>query len=250
VARLFVFFGIFSLLVSATTAFAAQSTADVSVSAARKGDVLKETLGAKAAQLQHQDEYVIGHGDILTISIFEEGDMAASSVASAGRQQDKPSDATRVAPSDAPRVAESGTRVMMDGRISLRDIGDVEVVGLTLAELANYLKKLYATIYDDPIVTTTLVQSNSLRYTVMGNVTGPGVFFLDYPMTLIQVVARAGGFSEWASRSITVVRKQLKEEDKDQFKGNTLEFDYDGFVTGKSLDKNIFVRSGDIVIVH
>jgi len=59
---------------------------------------------------------------------------------------------------------------MMDGRISLKDIGDVEVVGLTLDEHADYLKKLYSTIYENPIVITTLIQSNSLRYTVMGKV--------------------------------------------------------------------------------
>ena len=97
---------------------------------------------------------------------------------------------------------------MMDGRISLKDIGDVEVVGLTLAELADYLKKLYSTIYDNPIVITTLLQSNSLRYTVMGKVLKPGIFKLEHPMTLVQVVAQAGGFNEWAGKEITVVRKE------------------------------------------
>ncbi len=245
---LFLLSGLFFLFVNTVATFAAQSTADMSVSAEKKAAALKETLGAKADLLQHQDEYVIGHGDILTVSIFEEGDMAASSVAGAARPEAGAARPTQAA--DAPRDAGSGSRVMMDGRISLRNIGDVEVVGMTLTELANYLKKLYATIYDDPIVTTTLVQSNSLRYTVMGNVTAPGVFFLDYPMTLVQVIARAGGFSEWASKDLTVVRKQIKEEDKAKFKGNTLEFDYDEFITGKALDKNIFVRTGDIVIVH
>jgi len=46
------------------------------------------------------------------------------------------------------------------------------------------------------------------------------------------------------------VRKELREEDKKQFDGNTLKFDYDDFVSGKELDRNIFVRSGDIVVVH
>ena len=34
-----------------------------------------------------------------------------------------------------------GVTVMMDGRISLQHIGDIEVVGITLTDLANLLKK-------------------------------------------------------------------------------------------------------------
>jgi len=167
--------------------------------------------------------------------------MAASSVPGLSRQNKS---------DDSPRTAQSGATVMMDGRISLLDIGDVEVVGLTLTELADYLKKLYAVIYDNPIVTTTLVQSNSLRYTVMGKVAQPGIFFLDYPLTLVQAVARSGGFTEWAGKDITVVRAKLKEEDKAHFDGNTMKFSYDKFVSGKALDSNVLIRSGDIIIVN
>ena len=240
-ARVLLLLVVISIFSGATTAFAAQSTADAAVSVGRKETFLKEILGDRVGQMPREEEYIIGHGDILTVSIFEEGDMAASAVPAAGRQGET---------EDSPRTIGSGTRVMMDGRISLKNIGDVEVVGLTLAELAEYLKKLYSTFYDDPIVTTTLVQSNSLRYTVMGEVAKPGIYFLDYPMTLVQVVARSGGFSQWANKKITVVRKQLKEADKAQFKDNTLTFDYDDFVSGKNLDRNVFLRSGDIIIVN
>jgi polysaccharide biosynthesis/export protein len=244
--RLFIFFGLLLFCSGVTTSNAAQSAADVALSTERKGALLKDTIGARAEHIQNQEEYTIGHGDVLSVSIFEEGDMSASSVATTGRQVQS----TEAPRADAPRVAESGTRVMMDGRISLREIGDIEVVGLTLAELANYLKKLYATIYENPIVTTALVQSNSMRYTVMGNVTSPGVFLLDYPLNVVQVVAKAGGFSQWASKEITIVRKNLKDEDKETFKENTLMFDYGEFIKGKSLDKNIFIRSGDIIVVN
>jgi polysaccharide export outer membrane protein len=209
------------------------------VSPEQKKSALAKILGPKTSQLQFSDEYIIGHGDVLTVSIFEEGDMSVSTA---------PDTTRATSSSDAPRPA-LGTPVMMDGRISLKNIGDVEVVGLTLTELADYLKQLYAVIYDDPIITTTLVQSNSLRYTVMGEVTTPGIFFLDYPLNLVQVVARSGGFTEWASKKVTVVRKEVKEQDKSVFKGNTLIFDYDNFVSGKSLDKNIYVRADDIIII-
>lgn len=219
--------------------FAAQSTDDVTASSELKESVRKRILGAREDQITRQEEYVVGHGDILSVSIFEEGDMAASSS----------SPSRNVSSGDALRPA-GGVQVMMDGRISLKHIGDVEVVGLTLTELANLLKELYAIIYDDPIVTTTLVQSNSLRYTVMGNVQEPGIYYLDYPLTVVQTVARSGGFTEWTDKTITIVRERVKEPTKKLFKGNTLTFDYDDFVSGKKLENNIFIQSGDIIIVN
>jgi len=216
--------------------FAAQSTADVPISMEQKNTLLQELFGTKAVKMERDEEYVIGHGDILSVSIYEEGDMAVS--------------ASVKQPGDGGGTVQTGAQVMMDGRLSLKDIGDVEVVGLTLAELADYLKKLYSTLYDNPILTTTLVQSNSLRYTVMGEVARPGVFKLDHPINLVQVLAQSGGFTEWADREITVVRKKIREADKAQFDGNTLNVDYDDFISGKSLERNILVCSGDIVIVN
>ena len=215
-------------------ACAAQSTADVPISDEKKDTVLKEMLGSKIGKMQREEEYVVGHMDILSVSIYGEGDM---SVASMPKQ---PADGT---------VGLTGTHVMMDGRISLKDIGDVEVVGLTLTELADYLKRLYSTIYEDPIITAILVQSNSLLYTVNGEVKKPGIFKLEHPMNLVQVIALSGGFTEWANKEITVVRKELRGEDKKLFRNNTLKFDYDEFVSGKELINNVSVRSGDIVIV-
>ena len=233
------------IFLAASNVMAAQSTDDVTASPELKESVRQRILGARADQIARQNEYVIGHGDILSVSIFEEGDMSAASVSpSSYNVNTRDSNAL-----DALRPAE-GVPVMMDGRISLKHIGDVEVVGLTLTELANLLKEFYSIIYEEPIVTTTLVQSNSLRYTVMGNIAEPGILYLDYPLTIVQAIARSGGFTEWADKTITVVRKNLNQSDQGLFKNNTLKFDYDDFVSGKNLNNNIFIQSGDIVIVN
>jgi polysaccharide biosynthesis/export protein len=224
---------------------AAQSTADVPATKDLKETLRTEILGAASGSAAATEEYVIGHGDLLGVSIYGEGDMAAAHAA----QQARPGE-TVGSTGTVPAGQQGGVRVMMDGRISLLHIGDVEVVGMTLTQLADYLKKLYATIYDSPIVTTTLVQSNSLRYTVMGKVTSPGVFYLDYPVTVVQTIARSGGFTEWASKKLTVIRDNLRPGDEALFDGNKLEFDYDRFVSGRDLQKNVLLRSGDIIIVH
>ncbi len=236
-----IFLALVLVFLSVSSAFAAQSTADVPASAELKQSARSEILGPQASKIPSQDEYIIGRGDILSVSIYGEGDMAASSSAGISRE---------VETGDAPRFGGAGVRVMMDGRISLKHIGDVEVVGMTLTELADYLKKLYSTIYEEPIITTTLEQSNSLRYTIMGNITQPGIFFLDYPLTLVQALARSGSFTEWANKKITLVREQVKDRDKPLFKKNTLQFDYDDFVGGENLKNNILIQSGDIIIVN
>lgn len=232
---------LFLLFFIVPQAFAAQSTADVSASKKLKQSARTEILGSRADDVVPQEEYVIGHGDILSVSVYGEGDMAASANTGFSRGEDV---------GDAPRFGGQGVRVMMDGRVSLKHVGDVEVVGMTLTELADYLKVLYATIYDDPIITTTLEQSNSLRYTIMGNIASPGNLFLDSPLTLVQSIARSGGFTEWANSEITVVREKVHERDASLFKANTLEFDYDDFISGRDLEKNILIQSGDIIIVN
>ena len=216
--------------------FGAQSTADVPATEELKAKARADILGG--AQVGGSDtDYRIGVGDILGISVYGEGDMAVAPVQGQAREG-----------GEAAKEAGSGVQVRIDGKISLRHIGDVEAAGLTLTQLADYLKVIYATVFDDPVVTTVLVQSNSQRYTVMGKVTTPGVFQLDYPITIVQAVARSGGFTEWANSKITLVRK---DGPKDKlFEGNSFKFDYDGFMKGRNLERNIQVQPGDTLIVH
>ena len=229
------------LMVISETAFSAQSTSDVSVTEEIERASLENVLGSRVESLKTSEPYVIGQGDILSVSVFGEGDMAAArSVVNARPSLQVYSD----------RVAESGVKVMLDGRISLKHIGDVEVVGLTLTELADHLKNLYKTVYTEPIITTTLVQSNSLRYTIMGNVARPGIFYLDLPLNLVQAIARSGGFTEWANKEMTIVRDQINNGYTESFKDNTMKFDFDRFESGKDVTQNISIRSGDIIIVH
>lgn len=227
------------VLLGAQHVWAAQSTADVPVNDSLLESARTEILGSEKARLNMEDEYVIGHGDILSVQVYGEGEMAAADPGanSPGRTGE-----------DGPRNAV-GVQVRIDGRISLKHIGDISAVGFTPTQLADYLKQIYSTVYDDPIVTVVLVQSNSQRYTVMGKVARPGIFFLDYPINIVQAVARCGGFTEWAKSEITVVRKGEKAA-SGLFKNNTLTFDYEDFLDGKGLEKNVQLRAGDTVIVH
>jgi polysaccharide export outer membrane protein len=219
--------------------YCAQSTADITATQELKDNTRRKILEEAADKAHQKGEYIIGQGDILGVSVYGEGDMAISPVQGGAREKG----------GDDARNTGSGVQVRIDGKISLKHIGDVDAIGLTLTQLADYLKIIYATVFDDPVVTTILVQSNSQRYTVMGKVAKPGVYYLDYPINIVQAVARSGGFNEWANSDITLVRKETSKQDN-LFKNNTLEFDYDDFLKGKKLERNILVQADDIIIVH
>ena len=221
-----------------SSAMAAQSTADVPVTKELMNEARVKVMGQGTVDAKGAEEYVIGIGDVLSVQVYGEGDMSTEAP-----------DRTRGGGSaDALRSGVGGVTVRSDGKISLKHVGDVDAVDFTLTQLADYLKDIFATVYEDPVVTVVLGQSNSRRYTVMGKVASPGIFYLDYPINLVQAVARCGGFNEWANSELTVVRKDAG--DNALFKGNTLQFDYDDFLVGKKIENNIFIKSGDIVIVH
>ncbi len=216
--------------------YAAQSTKDITASDDMKNEAKMTVLGSEGTQPQ-DPEYIVGHGDFLEVQVYGEGSMAVSAPA--------PYSDEAVSGSSAGK----GVQVRIDGRVSLKHIGDVEVVDMTLTQMADYLKILYATVYDDPIVTVVLSKSNSKLYTVMGKVLNPGIYNIDIPINIVQVIARCGGFTEWANSELTLVRENGAKSSA-MFNGNTLKFDYDDFLDGKDLKKNVIIKSGDIIIVH
>jgi polysaccharide biosynthesis/export protein len=236
---------VFCFCLSPIAGKCAQSSADVSASKELKESARKEVLNAKAKDADQEAEYVIGNGDLLSVSIFGEGDMAAVPIA-AGHV----SGGANANTAGGVAGTAGGVEVRSDGRISLKHIGDVNASGLTLTQLADYLKKLYSPLFDDPAVTTVLIKSNSRKYSVLGKVLKPGVFPLDFQISLVQAIARCEGFNEWANHEVTVVRKDVRDQDKELFKKNKLEFDYDDYLKGKDLQKNIYIQADDLIVAH
>jgi len=240
-------FSLLLLFLIFPSAQGAESTEDITVDPAMKEKARLEIMGQNNIQ-QVDDEYTIGYRDILSVSIFDEGSMIAGPTSSSNNQQKN---------DDFIRGRGEGVEVRMDGRISLRHIGDVFVVGMTLTQLADYLKKLYSPIYESPSLTVTLIQGNSRYYIIMGKVVNTGLYHLDFPITIVGAVARAGGFNEWADSDITVIRKADKnigaynnEQDNKGEKKHFFEFDYDDFLDGKDLEKNISIKPDDVIVVH
>lgn len=133
--------------------------------------------------------------------------------------------------------------VRIDGRISLPLIGDVETVGKSVPELKTELEKRFAAVVSEPAVSVLLAESKSWRYYILGQIRTPGEFAIDYPMTLLQALARSGGFLEWAKTdSILLLRREGERE-------RIIHFDYPALLQGDKLAQNIVIAAGDTIIV-
>jgi len=227
---------------------AAQSAATGKVVAEElKTNLRRQVLGEKAPPLD--PEYLVGAGDILAVSVYGEGSMATGEP-SAPAAADKSKQS-----GDQIRGRGLGIEVRVDGRASLLHLGDVPVAGMTMTQLADYLQQLYKSIYGAPLVSVTLLQSNSRRYTIMGQVVSPGLYYLDFPLSVVQAVARAGGFTEWAKHDITVIRPRrtggvMPPGSAWGKEGQTLKFRYDDFLKGENVGANIAIQPDDIMVVH
>ena len=154
--------------------------------------------------------YVIGPEDIILIKVWREPDF----------------------------TGPKGVRP--DGKITLPLIGDLQAGGLTPDRLTAQLKQALSEYVKQPDVTVEVLQVNSKRYTVTGEVNHPTAYPLVVAVHVFDAINIAGGFRDFANKKdILIVRTG----------GTRFHFNYQDFVKGKNLDKNILLENGDTVIV-
>lgn len=154
--------------------------------------------------------YIIGPEDIILIKVWREADF----------------------------TGPKGVRP--DGKITLPLIGDLQAAGLTPDRLSAQLKQALSEYVKSPDVTVEVIQVNSKRYTVTGEVTRPSAFPLVMAVHVFDAINIAGGFRDFANKKdILVLRAD----------GKRFHFNYQDYVKGKNLDKNILLENGDTVIV-
>ena len=100
-------------------------------------------------------------------------------------------------------------RIAPDGYISLRGIPPVHVEGKTVPQAVEIIKKAYAEILNNPIVSVLLKEYEKPFFIATGEVRKPGKYDLASQTTATQAVAIAGGFSADAKHSEMVVFRQV-----------------------------------------
>jgi polysaccharide export outer membrane protein len=158
-------------------------------------------------------DYVIGPEDVLTIVFWREKDLSSDVI------------------------------VRPDGRISLPVIQDVQAAGLTPEQLRESLTKAAERYVEDPNVTVVVKDINSRRVFITGQVAKPGPYDITSPMTVLQLIAFAGGLLEYADDEKILIMRVEKDNPV------SYRFNYKEITRQRNLKQNITLKPGDTVIV-
>ena len=135
--------------------------------------------------------------------------------------------------------------VRPDGMITLPLVRDIKAAGLTPTQLADRIQETVGEYIKDPAISVTVVvrQMNSRKVFITGEVARPGAYPLGSPMTIMQLIAVAGGLTEWAEpKAITLMRLEDGVT-------RTYPFNYTDVARGRKPQQNLMLEPGDTVVV-
>ncbi len=134
--------------------------------------------------------------------------------------------------------------VRSDGKISLPLVGEIQAAGQTPHQLEQVITDKLKSFITTPEVTVVVEKVNSRKYNVLGEVTKPGSYPLTTEMTIMDAIAAAGGFRDFAKKSgVYVLRKSPNGQEAH------LKFNYKDFVKGNNSAQNIKLEPNDTIIV-
>src|SRR5215510_9425678 len=128
------------------------------------------------------DQYKIGPEDVLAVSVWKNEAMS------------------RVLP------------VRPDGMISLPLLDDIQAAGLTPMQLRDVLANKLAEYVPSPAVSVIVNDVRSFKVSVIGEVVKPARYELKSRTTVLDILALAGGFTQFASRTRIVVLRPEAEK--------------------------------------
>lgn len=163
---------------------------------------------------------------------------------SAAEYRVQPPDSIEISSPQSPEIDGEIQTIRQDGKISLRLLGEVQVAGLTPAEIAQKLESLLAVYYEAPQVNVRLADGMSKKYYVFGQVEQPGAFPYTGRDTLITALAKARFRFIAARDKVTVIRPSQHEGKRSVICINAKRMIEDG-----KMDQNLLLQEGDIIYV-
>ncbi len=134
-------------------------------------------------------------------------------------------------------------RIQPDGTVSYPLVGSVPAADRTPGEVAEAITERLEEFIPDAVVTVELLDAQGYRVYIIGEVGRPGEYQLSTPITMMQALSIAGGLTPFAGTSgIRILRSEREGQ-------AVIAFDYDAVAEDGEMDKNIFLKAGDTVIV-
>jgi len=116
-------------------------------------------------------EYVIGPDDLLAVNVWKEPEISRN------------------------------VPVRPDGKISLPLIGDLRADGRTPTQLQDEIRQKLLAYLSDPEVSVIVQEAKSQKFNILGEIERPGSYVLSHSMTVLDAIAVAGGFKDFAKTS-------------------------------------------------
>jgi polysaccharide export outer membrane protein len=167
-----------------------------------------------AGNTRPNEAFIIGADDVLAISVWGEPEI------------------TRSIP------------VRSDGKISLPLIGDVQAAGRTPMQLEKDIATRLKDYITNPQVAVIVQQINSQKFNILGQVAKPGSYPLTAGTTIVDAIAEAGGFRDFAKKKGVYLLRQNSIGIEERFN-----FNYDKFIKEKNTAQNIKLAPNDTIVV-
>jgi len=160
------------------------------------------------------DGYVIGEDDVLAVNVWKEPEISRS------------------------------VPVRPDGKISLPLIGDLRASGRTPVQLQDDIKRQLLNYLSDPEVSVIVQEAKSQKFNILGEVERPGSYVLSRSMTVLDAIALAGGFRDFAKTSKVYVLRVNADGSR-----ACIPFNYKEVIRGRKLSQNVELETHDTVVV-
>lgn len=173
------------------------------------------SLYAQQQVAESSGEYILGAGDVLDVMVYGEPEISRT------------------------------VFVRIDGRISLPLAGEVKASGSSPAGLAERITEKLERFLEEPEVAVILAESRSKVYYILGQVASPGEYPITRKVTVIQAIARAGGFREWAKKDRIMIVSGPEDEKEEKISY----FNYDKFLKQDAEGRNTVIQPGDTIVI-
>lgn len=180
---------------------------------AAKASAPSQDVDASAGK-PHDNSFVIGNDDVLAINVWKEPDISRS------------------------------IPVRSDGKISLPLVGEVQAAGQTPLKLEQEIAGKLKSYISEPEVTVMVQQINSQKFNILGQVVRPGSYLITNSATVLDAIAQAGGFRDFAKQKAIYILRQNPDGSEVR-----LPFNYKEVVKGKNTSQNIKLQPRDTIVI-
>lgn len=158
-------------------------------------------------------DYILGPGDVIRVTVYDNEDLLTDA------------------------------RISDEGFIIMPLLGQVKLLGMTVAQASDHISTLLADGYIiKPQVNIFIQEFRSKKAIILGRINRPGLIEMSGPITLLELISQAGGLADDFGEKVTIKRV---ENGKD----HVIQVDLKSLIEGGDLKQNIDIRDGDTIYV-